>query len=145
MAPFNLQIVTAEREILSRDVDLMVVPGIEGEMTILPRHAPLLTQVKPGEIRVRSNDQEWDMAISGGFLEVGGNRAVILADAVERAEEIDLARAETALKRAEERLEHRDGRVDLGRALTALARAEARIRLYRRYSRRTGAPGQTHS
>lgn len=141
MSPFNLQMVTAEHEILSRDVDLMVVPGIEGEMTILSRHAPLLTQVKPGEIRVRSGEEEWLIAISGGFLEVGGNRAVILADAAERAEEIDISRAEAALKRAQERLEHRGEHVDLGRALAALSRAEARVRTYRRYSQRTGVPG----
>ena len=137
--PFRLEIVTAESEVYSGDVDLLVAPGREGQLGILPNHAPLLTQLEPGIMEIRSGGESVEMAVSGGFLEVLGNRVVILADTAERAEEIDIERAEIAMARAEERLASREADVDLERALQTVARSRVRLAAARR--RRRAAPG----
>ena len=90
----KLDIVTAEQLVYSDDVDIVVAPGIDGELAVLPHHAPLMTMLKPGELLVRKGGEEILMAITGGFLEVRPDRVTILADAAERAEDIDAARAE---------------------------------------------------
>jgi F-type H+-transporting ATPase subunit epsilon len=138
MASIRLDIVTAERQVFSDDVDLVVAPGIEGEMAILPRHAPLMTTLQPGELRVRRGGEEFFLAVSGGFLEVRPDRITILADAAERAEEIDIARAEEAKRRAEEQLSRRDIEVNGARAEAALRRAMIRIRVGEKRRRRRG-------
>ena len=135
MSPFRLEIVTAEEELYSGDVDILVAPGSEGQLAILPNHAPLLTQLAPGLLEFRTGDEEEDMAVSGGFLEVLANRAVVLADAAERAEDIDLDRAEAAMKRAEERVARHDADVDFERALAQVARARTRVAVARRRRR----------
>ena len=94
--PLKLDIVTVERLVYSQDVDMVIAPGISGEMGILPRHAPLLTALTYGELRVRRGDDESSFAISGGFMEVQPDRVTVLADTAERADEIDLERAEAA-------------------------------------------------
>ena len=104
MATFQLDIVTAERLVSSDQVEVLVAPGIDGELAILPRHAPLLTLLKPGEIRVVMDGEDTFIAVSGGFMEVMPNKVTILADTAERVEEIDLERAEEALRRAQERV-----------------------------------------
>ena len=141
--PFRLEIVTAESEVYSDDVDLLVAPGREGQLGILPNHAALLTQLEPGIMEIRSGGESVEMAVSGGFLEVLGNRVVILADTAERAEDIDIERAETAMARAEERLASREADVDLERALQTVARSRVRLAAARRRRRpaRGGAPG----
>ncbi|MBI2165817.1 MAG: F0F1 ATP synthase subunit epsilon [Chloroflexi bacterium] len=140
MAPkMKLEIVTAERVVYSEEVELLVAPGIEGELGILPHHAPLLTVLQPGEIRVVKEGQETYMSVTGGFLEVLGNKVLILADACERAEEIDEKRAREAVARAEERLAARAADADLERALVSLRRAQVRLRVVER--RRRGRPG----
>jgi F-type H+-transporting ATPase subunit epsilon len=88
----RLDIVTVERLAYSADVDMVVAPGIEGQLGILPRHAPLLTALTYGELRVKREGQEESFAISGGFMEVQPDRVTVLADTAERAEEIDLER-----------------------------------------------------
>ena len=93
----RLDIVTAERLVSSEEVDWLVAPGVDGELGILPRHAPLLTALAPGEIRVVKDGEESFIAIGGGFMEVIGNKVTILADTAERADEIDAERAEAAL------------------------------------------------
>ena len=132
MAGIRIDIVTAEREVFSGEADVLVAPGIEGELAVLRRHAPLLTQLQPGEVTIRSEGEEISMVLTGGFLEVLGDRIVILADAAERAEEIDLERAEAAMKQAQDRIAHRESDQDLERALHQLARSRARIRTARR-------------
>ena len=109
----RLEIVTAERVIYSEDVSVLVAPGADGELGILPRHAPLLTTLVPGEIRVTKGGEETYMVVSGGFLEVIGNRVTILADTAEQADEIDIERAEAALNRAQERAESAVSDMDL--------------------------------
>jgi len=140
MATTRLEIVTAERVVFSDEVDLVVAPGVEGELGILPHHAPLMTMLLPGELLVRKGGEEFFMAISGGFLEVRPDRIIILADAAERSEEIDIARAEAAKRRAEERLKHPVPEVDMTRAEAALRRSLARLKVVERRRRRSGAP-----
>jgi F-type H+-transporting ATPase subunit epsilon len=93
--PLNVHIVTAEREVYTEDgVDRIVIPGSEGELTVLPSHASLMTMINPGVLRVIKGNEEIEMAVTGGFLEVRDDRVMVLADAAERAEEIDVVRAE---------------------------------------------------
>ena len=136
MAEMRLEIVTAERVVYSEDVSILVAPGSDGELGILPGHAPLLTTLDPGEIRVSKGGQDSYMAVSGGFLEVIGNRVTILADTAEQADEIDAERAEAALRRAEERAASATSDMDLERALASMRRSSARLGVARRRRRR---------
>jgi F-type H+-transporting ATPase subunit epsilon len=130
MPRIRLDIVTAERMVYSDDVDLVVAPGSEGQLGILPHHTPLMTALLPGEMRIKRGSEELLLAITGGFLEVRPDRVVILADAAERAEEIDVHRAEAARKRARERLtQQREVGVDGARAEASLRRSLARLRV----------------
>ncbi len=139
--PLQVDIVTAERQVFSDDaIEKLIVPAVLGEMTILPSHAPLLTMIEPGVMRLVKHNDEIDMAISGGFIEVRENKVTILADTAERAEEIDIARAETARRQARESLAQPQPGVDLVAAEAALRRSLARIRAVER-RRRPGAGG----
>jgi F-type H+-transporting ATPase subunit epsilon len=138
MPKLDVHIVTAEREVFVEDeVDEVVVPGIEGELTVLPEHAPLLTMVKPGVILLRKGSEDIDMAVTGGFIEVRQDRVTILADAAEHA-----VRAEEARRRAQRLLEEREAEVDLAAAAAALQRALMRLKAIERRRRRSGVrPG----
>jgi len=138
----SVDIVTAEKLVFSEeDVDLLVVPGIEGQLGVLSLHAPLLTMIQPGILRVVKGGEETAMAITGGFIEVRENRVTILADAAERGEEIDVARAEEARRRAEERLASREATIDVVKAEMALKRALMRLKAVEQTRRRRrGAP-----
>jgi len=140
MVTTRLEIVTAERVVFSDDVDVVVAPGVEGQLGILPHHAPLMSMLLPGELRVRKGGEELYLAIAGGFLEVRPDRVIVLADAAERAEEIDIARAEAAKHRAEEQLKTRPPELDMAQAEAALHRAIARLQVGQRTKRRPGAP-----
>ncbi|MCL5257149.1 MAG: F0F1 ATP synthase subunit epsilon [Chloroflexi bacterium] len=129
MATLNCEIVTAERIVFSGDVDMVVAPGIEGELGVLPRHAPLLTALQVGGLRIKQGREEILMAVSGGFMEVLPNKVIILADAAERAEEIDVARADEARRRAESRLAQQANEVDTARAEAALRRSLMRLKI----------------
>jgi F-type H+-transporting ATPase subunit epsilon len=137
--PIKITVVTAEQRILEDVVDMVVAPGIEGQLGILPRHAPLLTPLQAGELRLKKGGTETSLVVSGGFLEVRPDEVTVLADAAERAEEIDLARAEEAMKRAQERIKTHAADLDLERANAALRRASVRIKIARRRSG-SGAP-----
>ncbi len=137
MAKIRLEIVTAERLVYSEDVDGIVVPGASGELGIMPQHAPLMTMIMPGMITVKNGSDEVNLAVSGGFMEVRPERVIILADTAERAEEIDIARAEEARRRAEEA---KAGAATAGAeaqmaAEAALARAMVRIKVAQRRRR----------
>jgi len=132
----KLDIVTAERVVFSEDVDMVVAPGVGGELGILPHHTNLMTILQAGELRVRHSGGELYMAISGGFLEVRPDKVIILADAAERDTEIDLTRAEEAKKRAQERLAHHIPGIDLARAEAALARSLTRLKVAQRRRQR---------
>jgi F-type H+-transporting ATPase subunit epsilon len=128
----RVEIITAEREVYSDDVDVLVAPGSEGELGILPHHAPLMTALQPGEILVRKDGEEVFMAVSSGFLEVMDNKVTILADTAERSDEIDEARVQEALKRAEERIQMHSSDMDLERAVASLRRSQARLKVVQR-------------
>jgi F-type H+-transporting ATPase subunit epsilon len=138
MSPVRLDIVTAERLVYSEDVDIVVAPGVEGQLGVLPHHAPLMTTLEAGEMIVRKGEEEFSLAISGGFLEVRPDRIIVLADTAERDEEIDLARAEEAKRRAEARLSKPTVGVDVTRAEAALRRSLARLRVAEKGRRKRG-------
>ncbi len=143
----SVHVVTAEREVYTEDgVDEVIAPGIQGELTVLPHHAPLLTMIKPGVLRLIKGSDETDVAITGGFLEVKDDRVTILADAAERAEEIDTVRAEEARRRAERTLEGRGDTEELVAAAASLQRSLLRLRAAEKRRRRrprgpSGPPG----
>lgn len=136
MDKLKFEIVTAERVVYSDDVDMVIAPGTEGELGILPKHTPLLTALKTGELRIKKDSEEIAMVVSGGFLEVEQNKVVVLADTAERADEIDTARAEEARQRAEERLKARTGEFDMARAEAALKRSLMRLKVAERRKRK---------
>ncbi len=141
MATMKLEIVTAERLVYEDQVNVVVAPGIEGQLGILPHHAALLTTLQPGELTIRKDGEEdVYMAISGGFLEVMNNRVVVLADTAERADEIDEQRAEEAMRLAKEQLDTRTQDVNLERALTAIMRSQTRLKVARRRRRSPQSP-----
>ena len=136
-----LEIITAERQVFSDEVDMVVAPGIDGQLGILPRHAPLMTMLKPGELTVRkAGEEDMYVAVSGGFMEVLGNRVSILADACERSDEIDEERAQQAVQRAQERLASRSEDMELERVMASLRRAQVRVDLVRRRRLRGSQP-----
>ncbi len=129
---FKLEIVTPERMVVSQEAASIVVPGVEGYLGILADHAPLMAELKIGEIRVIDPDgHESHIATSGGFMQVADNVVRILADTAEREEEIDIARAQESLRRAEERLREQRSEVDTARAEAAMERAMNRLRVAR--------------
>ncbi len=136
MATFRLEVVTAERMVFSDDVNLVVAWGTEGQLGILPHHAPLMTMLRPGDLLIRKDNEEQYLAISGGFLEVRPDKVIVLADACERAEEIDVTRAEAAKCRAEEILKARAPEVDAAVAEAALRRSLARLKVAEKRRRR---------
>jgi len=136
--PMHLEIITAERQVYSDEVDMVIAPGFDGQLGILPMHAPLMTMLKPGELTVRKDGENMYVAVSGGFMEVLGNKVSVLADACERSDEIDEQRAEQAVQRAQERLANRGSDMELERAVSALRRAQVRVDLVRRRSPRFG-------
>lgn len=131
---YRLEVVAPDRIAYASDVTSVVVPGVEGYLGVLAHHAPLLAELTVGAIKVATGEGETlHMAIGGGFLEVMPDRTVILADSVERAEEIDVDRAEAARRRAEARLRERPPEVDVERAEVALKRALNRIHVADRH------------
>jgi F-type H+-transporting ATPase subunit epsilon len=142
MAKLQVELVTAEGRLVSKEADFVVAPGIEGELGVLPRHIPLLTPLRAGEVTVRNDGNDEYIFVAGGFLEVLPDKVVILADAAERAEEIDEARAEESRKRAQQLLEEQPEGLDTAAATAALERAVMRLRVaeLRRRHRREPPP-----
>ncbi len=136
MATFRLEVVTAERMVFADDVNGVIAWGVEGQLGILPHHAPLMTMLQPGDLVIKRDNEEEYLALSGGFLEVRPDKVIILADACERAEEIDVARAEAAKCRAEETLRERPPEVDTAAAEAALRRSLARLKVAEKRRRR---------
>ena len=138
--PMMLEIITAERQVYSDEVDMVIAPGVDGQLGILPKHAPLMTMLKPGELTIRKDGEDTYVAVSGGFMEVLGNRVSVLADACERSDEIDEERAQQAMQQAQERLANRGSDMDLERATASVQRAQTRLNLVRRRRPRSGQP-----
>ena len=134
MAKLSVEIITGERVVYEEsDVDMVIAPGADGSLGLLPSHAPLFTLLSLGEMRVIKGGEEQSLAVFGGFLEISEDHVRILADAAERAEEIDVDRAEEARQRAESRKsEGTSAAEDMIRAEAAMRRSMVRLKISRR-------------
>lgn len=134
--PLHLEVITPERKVYEDDVDMVVAPATEGYVGILPHHVPLFTTLGPGEFKVKKGGVEEVLAVFGGFMDVRGDRVVVLTDAAEHAEEIDASRAQQARDRAQQVLaagpasaaDEQRARAELQRALVRLRVSESRRR-----------------
>ncbi|HEV2527308.1 MAG TPA: ATP synthase F1 subunit epsilon [Thermomicrobiales bacterium] len=141
MAKLTVEIITGERRIFNEtDIDMVIAKGIDGMLGILPRHTPLITPLAPGELRIKRGGREDSLVIFGGILEVNEGKIIILADSAENSDEIDIAQAEEARRKAQESLANRGSAEDAKAAEADLARAEMRLRLGGR-RRSTGTSG----
>ena len=133
----KVEIVTIERLVYSAEADLVLAPGVEGQLGILPSHAPLITRLVPGELVVRRDGHDEAFALGGGFMEVLSDRVVILADSAEGAAEIDVRRAEAARERAAQLMRQKLDRTAMAQAEAALRRSLTRLSVARRRAPRT--------
>src|SRR5215207_10078227 len=131
-ATLKLEIVTPEAKTYSEDVDMVTLPGVEGEMGIYPMHVPLMTAIVPGEVLVRKDGRDYFLAIGEGFVEITAERVAILTDMAIRAENIDEAKAEEARRRAEARLGERLDDEEAAMVSAALAHSLAQLKVKRR-------------
>ena len=134
----HVDIVSAEGEIFSGEAEMVFVPATEGELGITPRHAPLLTLIKAGEVRVKTATGEQSVFVGGGALEIQPNKVTILADTAIRAHDIDEAAALAAKQRAEEALANKDDKIDQAQALAELAQAAAQLKLLEKIRKTRG-------
>ena len=136
----HVDVVSVEEQIYSGDAEFVVLPGVEGELGIYPRHTPLFTQIKPGAVRIKvpDRDQEEFVYVQGGFLEVQPTRVSVLADTAIRAHDLDEAKAIEAKKRAEEALANKDTAENLAAAQAELSAALAQIEAIRKFRHRAG-------
>jgi F-type H+-transporting ATPase subunit epsilon len=133
MATLKLEIVTPEAKIFSQDVDIVYVPGVDGELGILPRHIPLMTMIKPGELRVTSGGRDTFMAVGEGFVEVTGENVTVLTDMALEEQKIDETAAEAAVKRAQEALRSNTmGSEEVAAVQAALQKSLAQLHVKRR-------------
>ncbi len=142
--PILCEIVTQERLLYSEQVDMVIAPGSDGELGILPHHSPLLTSLNYGELRIKRGGNEESFAIGGGILEVTPDKVTVLADSAERADDIDLARADEARARAEQMLTEGPpaDEESLAALDAALRRSQIRLKVARkRTGRRSSMPG----
>lgn len=135
--PLKLEIITPEGPVYSDDVDMVIAPGSEGYLGILPHHAPLLSALGDGELRVRQGGVERSLAVFGGFIDVRPDQVTVLTDAAEQAEDIDEQRAEAARERAKQALAAGTSGADELRARASLERAVVRLRISERRRRRS--------
>jgi len=140
MSTIKCDIVTVERLVYSDEVDMVVAPGTMGTLGILPKHAPLITALEAGELRLKKGEEEERFAVGGGYMEVRPDRVIVMADTAERAEEIDEARAEAARQRAEQLLKERPPDMDRAAIEGALRRSRVRLRVARKRRRRRTRP-----
>ncbi len=131
MATLKLEIVTPEARIYSEDVDMVTLPGVEGEMGIYPMHVPLMTQVASGELTARKNGQDHFLAIGEGFVQITGDRVAVMTDMAVKADDIDEAKAEEARKRAEARLAEKLDDEEAAMVSAALAHSLAQLKVKR--------------
>lgn len=138
--PLTIEIVTVERVVLKEEgVDEVIAPGVDGQLAVLPQHAAFMTMLAPGELILKKGGEEIPFAVTGGFFEVLRDRVVVLADAAERADEIDIARAEEARERAKTTLERRETVEDLAQVQASLQRALIRLRVAENRRRRVSS------
>ena len=130
--PLKLEIVTPEGKTYSDDVDMVTLPGVEGEMGIFPQHVPLVTQISSGEIIVRRQGRDEFLAVGDGFVQITPQRVAVMTDMAIKAENIDEAKAEEARRRAEARLSEKLDDEEAARVAAALAQSLAQLRVKRR-------------
>jgi len=136
VATLRLQVVSQEEELFSGKVDIVLAPGAEGQLGILPNHAPLIAHLAVGELVARAGDEEYAFAVHGGFLHVLPDEVIVLADVAERVEEIDVERAEEARQRALEMLHESPPPEERRLIENALRRSRVRLKLARERRRR---------
>ncbi len=136
----KFKIVTPERTVFEEEIDQATLPVTDGEVTILPNHQSYIGALKAGEIVIKKNGEEINMVVSGGFVEFNNNELIVLADTAERAEEIDMKRAEEARKKAEEvmREKERMDETEYARVAAEIERATARLKVARKHLTRRG-------
>ena len=134
-ATLKLEIVTPEAKTYSEDVEMVTMPGIEGEMGIYPMHVPLMTQIVAGELAVRKDGRDYFLAIGDGFVEITADKVAIMTDMAIRAEQIDEAKAEEARKRAEFRLQEKLTDEETAMVSAALMHSLAQLKVKRRQQR----------
>jgi F-type H+-transporting ATPase subunit epsilon len=133
MATLKLEIVTPEAKIFSQDVDIVYIPGVEGELGILPKHIPLMTMIKPGELRVTSQGKDTFMAVGEGFVEVTASSVTVLTDMALESQSIDMGAAEAAVKRAQEALKaDHMGQEEVASVEASLQKSLAQLHVKRR-------------
>lgn len=137
MAKLHLEVITPQRVVLAEDVDAVVIPAQEGEITVLPEHVPLFTRVSPGEVKYIKGRDEFFMAVESGFLEVLHDSVNILTNYAVRSEEVEIAKAEAAKKRAEEQMREKKGEADLALAEGELRKAILELKIARRIRKHT--------
>ncbi|MDB6058958.1 MAG: synthase epsilon subunit [Verrucomicrobiales bacterium] len=128
----KLEIVTPDMKTYSDDVDMVTLPGVDGEMGIYPNHVPLMTQLVTGEITVRKGGQDFFLAVGDGFVEITGDRVAVLTDMAIRSDAIDEAQAELARKRAETRLAEKIDDEEMATVSAALAHSVTQLNVKRR-------------
>lgn len=134
---FKLSVITLEKVVFEDDVISVIVPGGDGYFEVLTDHAPIISSIQPGKLVIKDkNSKKSIYAVSGGFFEMVKNKATLLADAIEAEADIDITRAEAALKRAKERIDSQAKDIDMRRAKQDLRRAENRIKVYHEYKAR---------
>ena len=136
----QVDVVSAEEQIYSGEAEFVVLPGIEGELGVYPRHTPLFTQIRPGAVRIKVPDkaEEEFVFVQGGFLEVQPTRVTVLADTAIRAHDLDEAKAIEAKRRAEEAMSNQDSEENLASAQAELSAALAQIEAIRKFKNRAG-------
>ena len=132
MATLKLEIVTPERKIYSEDVDMVTLPGSEGELGVYPKHVPLLTTLKPGELRVMQHGRETTMAIGEGFVEIKADSVSVLTDMALEAEKIDISAAEAAVERAQAAMKEDQTPEQVAAIQASLQKALAQLHVKRR-------------
>ncbi len=128
----KLEIVTPEAKTFSEDVDMVTLPGVEGEMGIFPMHVPLMSQISAGEIAVRQGAKEFFLAVGEGFVQITGEKVAVMTDMAIKAEDIDESKAEEARKRAEARLAEKLDDEEAATVQAALAHSLAQLKVKRR-------------
>lgn len=129
MSTLRLEIVTPERIVYEKDVNMVVARGVDGDLGIMPHHIPLVTPLKIAPVKAKIGNNDEYIAVHGGFMEVRKDKVVILAESAELGSDIDVHRAQQAKERAQDRLNHKQTEVDYKRAESALQRALTRIRV----------------
>lgn len=135
-ATLKLEIVTPEARVYSEDVDMVTIPGIEGELGIYPQHVPLMTEVTSGELIARKGGQEFFLAVGDGFVEITGERVSVMTDMAMKADDIDEMKVDEARKRAESRLSEKLSDEEDASVRAALAQSLAQLKVKRRHPRR---------